>query len=187
MKDLTTKENQGEGTGLICSDELKASQTQIGGDHYKYRPIQPFQFSMKNNLDPLQHTVVKYVTRFREKTASKIWRRQSTALTFSSSMRLLEKSTRTVCNPSKMFLLGRGYLAALYFVASLPDFLKSIFIDLTANVLPTMPFYEAFVMAPNTLQILRRLCKGASHGKPYVELRGALRWALIRQYQTSYH
>ncbi|WP_057464378.1 DUF3310 domain-containing protein [Pseudovibrio sp. POLY-S9] len=52
---------------LIDLNEPKASQTQVGGDHYKNRPIQPFQYSMKNNLDPLQHTAVKYVTCFREK------------------------------------------------------------------------------------------------------------------------
>lgn len=40
---------------------------QIGGTHYKDMPIQPFEFSMKNGLDPMQHTIVKYVTRFRHK------------------------------------------------------------------------------------------------------------------------
>lgn len=40
---------------------------QIGGTHYKDMPIQPFEFSMKNGLDPMQHTIIKYVTRFRHK------------------------------------------------------------------------------------------------------------------------
>ena len=42
-------------------------QTQIGGDHYTKLAIQPMQYSMKNGLDPLQHTIIKYVTRFRDK------------------------------------------------------------------------------------------------------------------------
>lgn len=41
--------------------------TQVGGDHYRKMAIQPFQYSMANKLDPMQHTIVKYVTRFREK------------------------------------------------------------------------------------------------------------------------
>ena len=40
---------------------------QIGGDHYKDMPIQPFEFSMRNGLDPMQHTAIKYITRFRDK------------------------------------------------------------------------------------------------------------------------
>lgn len=41
--------------------------TQVGGDHYRKLPIQPFRYSMENGLDPMQHTIVKYVTRFRDK------------------------------------------------------------------------------------------------------------------------
>ena len=47
--------------------EVKATGTQIGGNHYTKLTIQPMQYSMKNGLDPLQHTVIKYVTRFRDK------------------------------------------------------------------------------------------------------------------------
>lgn len=50
------------------NDEKKSSlETQIGGDHYTKLPIQPMQYSMANNLDALQHTIIKYVTRFRDK------------------------------------------------------------------------------------------------------------------------
>ena len=42
-------------------------QTQEGGTHYTDMKIQPFQFSMANKLDPMQHTIIKYVTRFRDK------------------------------------------------------------------------------------------------------------------------
>ena len=41
--------------------------TQIGGDHYTKLAIQPMRYSMENGLDALQHTVIKYVTRFRDK------------------------------------------------------------------------------------------------------------------------
>lgn len=44
-----------------------AFDTQIGGDHYKTMGIQPMEFSMANKLDACQHTIVKYVTRFRNK------------------------------------------------------------------------------------------------------------------------
>lgn len=46
---------------------MSALDTQVGGDHYKSMPIQPMEYSMANNLDACQHTVIKYVTRFREK------------------------------------------------------------------------------------------------------------------------
>ena len=45
----------------------EALTTQVGGEHYTMLPIQPFQYSMANKLDPLQHTIIKYVTRFRDK------------------------------------------------------------------------------------------------------------------------
>ena len=47
--------------------EVKATDTQVGGDHYTKLAIQPMRYSMENGLDPLQHTIIKYVTRFRDK------------------------------------------------------------------------------------------------------------------------
>lgn len=44
-----------------------ALSTQVGGSHYKHMPIQPMEYSMLNHLDPCQHTIIKYVSRFREK------------------------------------------------------------------------------------------------------------------------
>ena len=40
---------------------------QIGGEHYKKLKIQPMEYSMANGLDACQHTIIKYVTRFRDK------------------------------------------------------------------------------------------------------------------------
>lgn len=44
-----------------------AMDVQVGGDHYKKLKIQPMEYSMANGLDACQHTIVKYVTRFRDK------------------------------------------------------------------------------------------------------------------------
>lgn len=41
--------------------------TQVGGDHYAKMAIDPFEYSMQNGLDPLQHTAIKYISRFRDK------------------------------------------------------------------------------------------------------------------------
>lgn len=48
-------------------DKADVWKTQVGGDHYSKLRIQPFQYSMANGLDPMQHTIIKYVTRFRDK------------------------------------------------------------------------------------------------------------------------
>ena len=46
---------------------MSAFDKQVGGDHFNKLEIQPFQYSMGNGLDPMQHTAIKYVTRFRDK------------------------------------------------------------------------------------------------------------------------
>lgn len=46
---------------------MSALDVQIGGGHYKTMAIQPMEFSMLNNMDACQHTIIKYVSRFREK------------------------------------------------------------------------------------------------------------------------
>lgn len=45
----------------------KASANQIGGNNYTEMLIQPFEYSMANKLDPIQHTIIKYVTRHESK------------------------------------------------------------------------------------------------------------------------
>jgi hypothetical protein len=47
--------------------ETSALDKQVGGDHYKKLKIQPMEYSMGNGLDACQHTIIKYVTRFRDK------------------------------------------------------------------------------------------------------------------------
>jgi hypothetical protein len=51
----------------IKSDESSPLFAQVGGDHYKKLAVQPMEYSMANGLDPLQHTAIKYITRFRDK------------------------------------------------------------------------------------------------------------------------
>ena len=46
---------------------MSAFDTQVGGSHYKDMAIQPMEFSMANSMDACQHTIIKYVSRFRDK------------------------------------------------------------------------------------------------------------------------
>ena len=45
----------------------KASDTQVGGGHYRDLPMQPAEYSQRNKLGWLEGTVVKYVTRHQKK------------------------------------------------------------------------------------------------------------------------
>ena len=40
---------------------------QIGGSHYKDMPIQPAEYTQKNNLTYLEGAVVKYISRYKQK------------------------------------------------------------------------------------------------------------------------
>ncbi len=64
-------QEQPEQLELPFGDDTSAWEKQEGGEHYTNMPIQPFEFSMANNLDPMQHTIIKYVTRFRNKNGLK--------------------------------------------------------------------------------------------------------------------
>ena len=54
---------------LDCPDDTwqTASQIQVGGDHYTKLRIQPMTYSMANKLNALQHTALKYITRYPDK------------------------------------------------------------------------------------------------------------------------
>jgi len=60
-------DNTDDGISVSYVDVASPLSTQIGGDHYIKLAIQPMRYSMENGLDPLQHTIIKYVTRFRDK------------------------------------------------------------------------------------------------------------------------
>lgn len=49
------------------SPQPSPKDTQVGGGHYTKMPIQVFEFTMSNKMDPMQHTIIKYVSRFRDK------------------------------------------------------------------------------------------------------------------------
>ena len=44
-----------------------ALESQVGGNHYSSMKIQPIEYTMKNQMNPLQHTVIKYVSRYQAK------------------------------------------------------------------------------------------------------------------------
>lgn len=41
--------------------------TQVGGNHYTKLTVQPMEYSMFNDLNAAQHTIIKYVTRYKDK------------------------------------------------------------------------------------------------------------------------
>lgn len=46
---------------------MKASDTQVGGGHYRELPIQPVEFITKNRIPYIEGCVIKYVCRHRAK------------------------------------------------------------------------------------------------------------------------
>lgn len=44
---------------------------QIGGNHYKKCPIQPIVYAHKNKIGPCEFSIIKYVTRWRDKDGIK--------------------------------------------------------------------------------------------------------------------
>lgn len=48
----------------------KATDTQVGGSHYKDFKIQPLEFTMANNLDFIQGNIVKYACRHKTKNGA---------------------------------------------------------------------------------------------------------------------
>lgn len=47
---------------------MNATNTQVGGTHYKELPIQPVEYIHRNGLGFLEGNVVKYITRHRVKS-----------------------------------------------------------------------------------------------------------------------
>lgn len=49
-------------------EELEeALGVQVGGDHYKNKAIQPVEYCMANNIGFMEGSVIKYVTRWKDK------------------------------------------------------------------------------------------------------------------------
>lgn len=49
---------------------MSATDTQIGGEHYKDLEIQPAEYIYKNNIDYLSGNVIKYATRHKNKNGA---------------------------------------------------------------------------------------------------------------------
>ena len=48
-------------------EKLIALETQVGGNHYSSMKIQPIEYTMANGMNPLQHTAIKYISRYKNK------------------------------------------------------------------------------------------------------------------------
>ena len=59
------KSNVKNSTGTKNNEDAFKQQT--GGSHYQGLAITPIEYAMKNHLDACQFSVVKYITRFRDK------------------------------------------------------------------------------------------------------------------------
>lgn len=46
---------------------MSANETQVGGDHYKSKAIQPWDYIASNNIGYLEGCIIKYISRHREK------------------------------------------------------------------------------------------------------------------------
>jgi hypothetical protein len=63
---VTVPEQRRVDVTKLAQDPLKA---QVGGDHYKNRAIQPVVYSHANKLNGLEASIVKRITRWRDKPA----------------------------------------------------------------------------------------------------------------------
>lgn len=46
---------------------MSANEKQIGGEHYKGKAIQPWDYIVANNIPYLEGNIIKYVSRWRDK------------------------------------------------------------------------------------------------------------------------
>ena len=51
----------------MTSPKPEALQVQVGGSHYTKMAMQPFEFSFANGWDSCAHTILKYLSRHRDK------------------------------------------------------------------------------------------------------------------------
>jgi len=54
-------------TKLAKKIRSRANGEQVGGEHYKLKSIQPWDYIVGNNLGYLEGNVVKYVSRWKDK------------------------------------------------------------------------------------------------------------------------
>lgn len=56
-----------EGSYIPSSSPTTANNKQVGGDHYKEKPIQPWDFIAANRIGYFEGNIIKYVSRWRDK------------------------------------------------------------------------------------------------------------------------
>lgn len=47
---------------------MAANDRQVGGDHYKNKNIQPWDYIIANDIGYLEGNIIKYISRWREKS-----------------------------------------------------------------------------------------------------------------------
>ncbi len=52
---------------MTSDAKLTANDTQVGGDHYKRKAIQPWDFIAANGIGYFEGNIVKYISRWRDK------------------------------------------------------------------------------------------------------------------------
>ena len=61
-------------------DAVRASQ--VGGDHYIKCKIQPWEYALANSLGPIEATVLKYITRWKDKNGLEDLKKAQHALAY---------------------------------------------------------------------------------------------------------
>lgn len=64
---MTLKEVIEEEQNKMTNFDQQANDVQVGGNHYKGKAIQPWDYIVSNNLGYLEGNIVKYVSRWKEK------------------------------------------------------------------------------------------------------------------------
>lgn len=75
---------------------MSAFETQVDGNHYSKLAIQPMEYSMANKLDACQHTIIKYVTRFRDKGGKKDLEKAMHVINMLIEMEYTEKQSEDI-------------------------------------------------------------------------------------------
>lgn len=65
---------------------MNPMKIQHGGDHYKSLVIEPFELSMANRYDSSVHTIIKYVTRHKDKNGNEDLRKAAHVVDIRQSM-----------------------------------------------------------------------------------------------------
>lgn len=61
--------NEGDHYVYVTDTSKKATDKQVGGEHYK-TTIQPIEYILANNLGFIEGNVIKYITRYKDKNGA---------------------------------------------------------------------------------------------------------------------